>query len=103
MKRRHRKTLELIFRKPVSGNVKWQNVVAMLNAYDAIIDENRAGSRVHIELRDKDLLQRDPIRHLAWIREQWWPYENSWSFAILSRSGGNYANNDKLEWLHCHN
>ena len=32
----------------------------MLNAYDAIIDENRAGSRVHIELRDKDLLQHRP-------------------------------------------
>ena len=60
MKRKHRKTLELIFRKPVSGNVKWQEVVAMLNAYGATIDENRAGSRVHIELQNKDLLQHKP-------------------------------------------
>ncbi|MBW2709715.1 MAG: type II toxin-antitoxin system HicA family toxin [Deltaproteobacteria bacterium] len=60
MKRKHRKTLELIFRKPVSGNVKWQEVVAILNAYGATIDENRAGSRVHIELRNKDLLQHRP-------------------------------------------
>ena len=60
MKRKHRKTLELIFRKPVGGNVKWREVVAMLNAYGATIDENRAGSRVLIELRNKDLLQHRP-------------------------------------------
>jgi len=60
MKRKHHKTLELIYRKPVSGNVKWLNVVAMLEAYGARIDENRAGSRVHIELREKDLLQHRP-------------------------------------------
>jgi len=60
MKRKHRKTLELVFRKPVSGNIKWEEVVAMLNAYGAKIDEKRAGSRVHIELRDKDLLQHRP-------------------------------------------
>ena len=60
MKRKHRKTLELIFRKPISGNVKWPEVVAMLTAYGATIDESRAGSRVHIELRSKDLLQHIP-------------------------------------------
>lgn len=60
MKRKHRRTLELIFRKPVSGNVKWEEVVPLLRAYGAKIDESRAGSRVHIELREKDLLQHKP-------------------------------------------
>lgn len=39
----------------------------------------------------------DPIRPLAWIREQWRRCENFWSFAILSRNGGSYANNNELE------
>jgi len=60
MKRKHRRTLELVFRKPISGNVKWEEVVALLRAYDAKIDQSRAGSRVHIELRGKDLLQHRP-------------------------------------------
>ncbi len=60
MKRKHRRTLELVFRKPVSGNVKWEEVVALLRAYGAKIDESRAGSRVHIELLGKDLLQHRP-------------------------------------------
>ena len=48
--------MELIFKKPVSGNVKWEEVVAMLMGNGAKIDESRAGSRVHIELRGKNLL-----------------------------------------------
>lgn len=30
MKRKYRRTMELVFKKPVSGNVKWEEVVAML-------------------------------------------------------------------------
>ena len=45
MNRKHRKTLELIFRRPVSGSIKWDDIEAMLVALGAEVSE-REGSRV---------------------------------------------------------
>lgn len=49
MKRKHLKTLELIFSRPVSANVRWSEVEALLLDLGATIEE-REGSRVLIRL-----------------------------------------------------
>jgi predicted nucleotidyltransferase len=49
MKRRHAKTLELIFHRPVSGNIKWKDIEAFLISLGAETIE-REGSRVEIYL-----------------------------------------------------
>ena len=49
MKRRHRRTLELIFRHPMSGNIPWRKVEGLLIELGAEISE-RAGSRVGVRL-----------------------------------------------------
>lgn len=52
MKRKHLKTLELIFSRPVSANVRWIEVEALLLELGASIEE-REGSRVLIRLFDE--------------------------------------------------
>jgi len=49
MKRKHLKTLELIFSRPVSANLRWSEVEALLLEMGARIEE-REGSRVLIRL-----------------------------------------------------
>lgn len=49
MKRQHRATLELIFSRPVSGNVRWCDIEALFKALGAEISE-REGSRVLVRL-----------------------------------------------------
>ena len=49
MKRKHQKTLGLIFRRPVSGNVKWVDVKGLLKELGAELEE-REGSRVVVFL-----------------------------------------------------
>jgi hypothetical protein len=49
MKRKHQKTLELIFARPVSANVGWTDIEALLLELGATIEE-REGSRVLIKL-----------------------------------------------------
>lgn len=49
MKRKHSKTLELIFHRPISGNVKWKEIEAFLASLGAEIFE-REGSRLEIFL-----------------------------------------------------
>lgn len=49
MKRKHLKTLELIFSRPVSANVRWSEVEGLLLDLGARIEE-REGSRVLIRL-----------------------------------------------------
>jgi len=49
MKRKHRKTLELIFSRPVSGGIKWDDIEAMFVALGAEVSE-REGSRVAVVL-----------------------------------------------------
>lgn len=52
MKRKHHATLELIFSRPVSGNVRWSDIEAMFNELGAQINE-REGSRVLVRLFDE--------------------------------------------------
>ena len=49
MHRRHRKTLELVFLRPVSGSIKWRDIEALLTALGAEVSE-REGSRVGVRL-----------------------------------------------------
>ncbi len=52
MKRKHLKTLELIFSRPVSADVRWCEVEALLLELGARIEE-REGSRVLVRLFDE--------------------------------------------------
>jgi hypothetical protein len=52
MKRKYQKTLELIFARPVSANVRWTDIEALLLELGATIEE-REGSRVLIKLFDE--------------------------------------------------
>jgi len=49
MKRKHRKILELIFNRPVSGSIKWDDIEALFVALGAEVIE-REGSRVAVVL-----------------------------------------------------
>lgn len=49
MKRKHQKTLELIFARPVSGNVKWSDIESLFKSLGANVSE-REGSRVGVKL-----------------------------------------------------
>jgi hypothetical protein len=49
MKRKHQKTLELIFARPVSGNIQWRDIEALFLELGAEINE-REGSRVEVFL-----------------------------------------------------
>ena len=49
MKRKHTKTLELIFKRPVSGNIKWKDIETLLLSLGAETVE-REGSRLEIYL-----------------------------------------------------
>ena len=51
MKAKHRKTLQLIFQRPVSGGVRWADVEALFEALGAKISEAE-GSRVCVRLFD---------------------------------------------------
>lgn len=60
MKRKHQKTLELIFSRPVSGNVKWRDVVSLLEALGGEMDESRQGSRAGILLNGNAIIRHKP-------------------------------------------
>ncbi|SPD73063.1 HicA-related protein [uncultured Desulfobacterium sp.] len=49
MNRKHHKTLELIFSRPVSANVKWNDIESLFVALGAEVSE-REGSRVAVFL-----------------------------------------------------
>lgn len=49
MKRKHRKTLEAIFARPVSANVPWKDIESLFIGLGAEISE-REGSRVAVVL-----------------------------------------------------
>jgi hypothetical protein len=49
MKRKSLKTLSLIFARPVSGSIKWQDIESLLKDLGAKISE-REGSRVGVKL-----------------------------------------------------
>ncbi|OQX06996.1 MAG: hexulose-6-phosphate synthase [Desulfobulbaceae bacterium A2] len=49
MKRKHAKTLGLIYGRPVPGNIKWPDIVALFKELGGEITE-REGSRVGVRL-----------------------------------------------------
>lgn len=49
MKRKHQKTLESIFARPVSGNIQWRDIEALFVELGAEVTE-REGSRVAVVL-----------------------------------------------------
>jgi len=49
MKRKHRKTLELIFARPVSGSIKWAEIESLFIGLGAELSE-RQGSRIGVRL-----------------------------------------------------
>ena len=58
MQRKHQKTLELVFARPVSGSIKWCDIEALLVALGADVTE-REGSRVGVKLfADRRVFQR---------------------------------------------
>ena len=58
MKRKHTKTLELIFHHPVRGNIKWSDVESLFLELGAEISE-REGSRVGVRLfNDRKVFHR---------------------------------------------
>ena len=52
MKRAHTKTLELIFARPISGNVRWADIEALFVELGATITD-REGSRIAVVLFDQ--------------------------------------------------
>lgn len=51
MRRKHRRTLAAIYRHPSQSGIRWDDVESLLVTCGAYIEE-RAGSRVYIELND---------------------------------------------------
>jgi hypothetical protein len=49
MKRKHKRNLELIFARPASGNIHWNDIVSLFRELGAEIKE-REGSRVEVFL-----------------------------------------------------
>ena len=49
MKRKHQATLALIFKRPISGNIRWSDIEALLHELGAKVSE-REGSRIAIVL-----------------------------------------------------
>lgn len=49
MRKRHQKTLETVFARPVSGNLQWRDIEALFVELEAEISE-REGSRVAVFL-----------------------------------------------------
>lgn len=50
MQRKHRKTLEAIYAKPVRSDVAWKDIEALLKSLGAEVSEGQ-GSRVRIALK----------------------------------------------------
>lgn len=60
MLRRHRRTLAAIFASPTRANLVFGDVLAMLRALGADVDEGRAGSRVRVTLGDRRMTLHKP-------------------------------------------
>ncbi len=59
MKRKHEKALQLIFKRPVSGNVQWKDAIALMKELGAEIEE-KEGSRTAILLDGEVMYQHRP-------------------------------------------
>ncbi len=51
MRKKHRKILEAIFKRPTQSNIRWDDIESLLDALGAYVEE-REGSRVYVELND---------------------------------------------------
>ena len=51
MRRKHRRTLSAVFQRPTLSSIRWDDIESLLLACGAYVQE-RAGSRVYIELND---------------------------------------------------
>ena len=49
MNRKHQRTLERIFQRPISGNIPWKDIESLFLALGADVSE-RAGSRIAVVL-----------------------------------------------------
>lgn len=47
MKKKHQRTLALIYSRPVSGGIKWADIEALFIELGAVVEE-RAGSRIAV-------------------------------------------------------
>ncbi len=52
MKRKHQKTLDAIYARPVSANIQWRDIEALFTKLGAEISE-REGSRIAVVLFDE--------------------------------------------------
>lgn len=59
IKPEHKRTLELIFSRPISGNVRWDEIVSLFRELGAEIKE-REGSRVEVFLFDQVRVYQRP-------------------------------------------
>jgi hypothetical protein len=59
MKKKHRKTLGAIFKRPTQAGISWKDIESMLIALGASISEGR-GSRVRLELNGEDAVFHRP-------------------------------------------
>jgi len=64
MKRKHQRSLELIFGRPTSGNVHWRDIEALFVELGAEVTE-REGSRVAVVLAIEAQAQGKSINTLA--------------------------------------
>ncbi|CAI9119549.1 type II toxin-antitoxin system HicA family toxin [Brytella acorum] len=58
MKAKHRRTLELIFKRPVSGNVAWSEIEALFVALGAEISEAEGSRRLVRMFGDRRVFHR---------------------------------------------
>ena len=49
MKRKHQKTLDLIYTRPVNGSIKWKDIESLFRELGGTLEEG-AGSRVGVRL-----------------------------------------------------
>lgn len=59
LRRRHQRTLAMVFARPVPSGIRWDDAVALLEACGAELDE-RAGSRTAFFLNDEFLMLHRP-------------------------------------------
>lgn len=67
MKRKHAKTLALIFQHPISGGIKWTEIESLLLALGAELEEGRALVSRCIYLAS-NVCSIGRIHRLIWIR-----------------------------------
>ena len=52
LRAKHRRTLESVFAHPVSGNLRWADIEALVKALGGVVEQGD-GSRVHFLLKDR--------------------------------------------------